>query len=253
MMYDLQKASVWKRASAFLFDAILLSIAVVGFAFLVSSITGYDKKSGRLDEIYSRYEEEYSVDFDITEEEYLALSDAEKQKFDAAGEALNADGEAAKTFSLVVNLTVVIVSVSLLLGFMLLEFAVPLLLGNGQTLGKKIFGVCLVRSDGVKINSVMLLIRTLLGKYTIETMVPVLIIIMIYFRVLGIYGTIVLGLMLLLQIVVFSVSRTNSFIHDLLAGTVAADMTSQRIFVSEDELIEFKKRRAAEAAAKKEY
>ena len=49
MMYDLQKANVFKRASAFLFDVILLSVAAVGFAFIISAITGYDVQSRRLD------------------------------------------------------------------------------------------------------------------------------------------------------------------------------------------------------------
>ena len=40
MIYDLQKASMWKRVSAWLFDTILLSIVAVGFAFLLSTILG---------------------------------------------------------------------------------------------------------------------------------------------------------------------------------------------------------------------
>lgn len=236
-----------------MFDVILLSVAAVGFAFIISAITGYDVQSRRLDDIYARYEQEYGVSFGITEDEYNALPEAEKENFDKAGEALNADAEAAGLFMMVVNLTIVIISISLLLAYMLLEFVVPLLFGNGQTLGKKIFGICLVRTDGVKVTPVMLLIRTLLGKYTIETMVPVLILIMIYFRIVGLTGTVVLLLILLIQIIIFAATRNHSLIHDLLAGTAAADMASQRIFESEDELIEYKKKLAAEAAAKKEY
>ena len=235
-----------------MFDVILLSVAAVGFAFIISAITGYDVQSRRLDDIYARYEQEYGVSFGITEDEYNALPEAEKENFDKAGEALNADAEAAGLFMMVVNLTIVIISISLLLAYMLLEFVVPLLFGNGQTLGKKIFGICLVRTDGVKVTPVMLLIRTLLGKYTIETMVPVLILIMIYFRIVGLTGTVVLLLILLIQMIIFAATRNHSLIHDLLAGT-AADMASQHIFESEDELIEYKKKLAAEAAAKKEY
>ena len=61
MMYDLQKASIWKRASAFLFDVILLSVAAVGFAFIISAVTGYDGYTKELDGIYAAAEEKYGV------------------------------------------------------------------------------------------------------------------------------------------------------------------------------------------------
>ena len=56
MIFDLQKASMWKRISAFLFDIILLVIAVVGFAFLISCIVGFDKHNTALDDAYAKYE-----------------------------------------------------------------------------------------------------------------------------------------------------------------------------------------------------
>ena len=42
MVSDLQKASLWKRISAFLFDFILLGIVAVLFALALSAVTGYD-------------------------------------------------------------------------------------------------------------------------------------------------------------------------------------------------------------------
>ena len=41
---SIQKADLWKRASAALFDVIMLGILVVGFALLFSKIVGYDKR-----------------------------------------------------------------------------------------------------------------------------------------------------------------------------------------------------------------
>ena len=48
MIYDLQRASLWKRISAFLFDAILLGIAAVLFAWCLSAALGYDGYSDTL-------------------------------------------------------------------------------------------------------------------------------------------------------------------------------------------------------------
>lgn len=253
MMYDLQKASIWKRASAFLFDVILLSAAAVGFAFIISAVTGYDGYTKELDGIYAAAEEKYGVKLNMTEDEYRALDEAERESYDAAAKELNEDKEATRIYGTVVNLTVIIISFGFLLSYMLLEFAVPLIIGNGQTLGKKIFGICLVRTDCVRITPVMLLIRTLLGKYTIETMVPALIILMIFFGMTGIVGTAVLGLLLLTEIILIAATPAHTPIHDLLAGTAAADMASQKIFRDRDELIDCRKKLAAEEAAKSEY
>ena len=50
-MLDLQKASMLKRISAFILDVILLAVAITGFAFFLSAVTGYDSYNEKLDEI----------------------------------------------------------------------------------------------------------------------------------------------------------------------------------------------------------
>ncbi len=253
MIFDLQKASALKRISAFILDAILICIVATGFAFAVSQITDYDGHCDRLGAYYSEYETEYGVKFRVTEEERAAFSDEENEKYKKAYEALIADKDAMREYSAVFNLTLTITSVGILLAFLSMEFIVPLALKNGQTVGKKVFGIGVMRTDGVRMNTVMLFVRTFLGKFTLETMIPVLIIIMIFFNGIGIIGLIVLGAELLLQMILFSVTRTRSLIHDLLAGTVVVDMASQMIFDSESEMIEYRKRVSAEKAARSPY
>lgn len=252
-MFDLQKASMWKRVSAFLFDSILLGIVVVGIAFVLSSILKYDSYNTALNNAYASYEAEYGIVFDITEEQYNTMSEEDLNKYNEAYAALIADEEAMYAYNMVVNLTLLIVSLSILLGYLVTEFAVPVRFGNGQTLGKKIFGVAVMRTDGVKVTPPLLFIRTILGKFTIETMIPVLIIVMIFFNSIGIVGILILGLILLLQVILAIATHTNSFIHDVLAKTVAVDMASQMIFESEQELIEYKKKVHAEKATRQEY
>lgn len=253
MVYDIQKASTWKRASAFLFDAILISVLVVGCAYLLSAVLGYDSYSESFEKGTEKYEQLYTVDFEITQEQYEALDEASKKNYDDAFAALNADNEVVYAYSMLVNLALVILSVSVLVSVMVFGFVIPLIFGNGQTLGKKIFGVAVMRTDGVKVNSVVMLIRVLLGQYTIEIMVPLLLVLMIYFNFIGLVGTVVIGLILVLQLIIFCATGTNSLIHDLLAKTVAVDMASQLIFDTEEDMIEFKKKAAAEKAARREY
>lgn len=249
MTYDLQKANMWKRISAFLFDWILLVIAVVGLAFVLSSALNYGEHSARLESCYTALESEYGVKFDISAEEYEALTDGERADYDKAMAALTADPTFVEAFSLLINLTLIIITFSILLGYLILEFFVPLLFKNGQTLGKKIFGIGVMRMDGIRLSPLLLFARTVLGKATVETLLPVLIVIMIYFGYTDILGALVLLLALAaVQLILLCTTRTRTPIHDKLAQTVTVDMASQLIFDSPAAMLEYKQRIHAERA-----
>ncbi len=253
MNNDLQKASMLKRISAYTFDLILLACLVVALAAMLSGVLGFDDYNARMDEAYEKYGQMYDINVSMTMEEYEKLTEAELARYEEALAAMNQDEEVLNTYSMVINLTLVIASVSILLSYLLLELLVPLLFGNGQTLGKKIFGIALMRADGVKVTPFMMFVRTVLGKYTLETMLPVLIIIMLLFQIVGLIGTLILGLFLLLQVILLIATRTNSALHDLLACTVAVDMASQMMFDSPEARLEYQKRINAEKAQKAEY
>lgn len=253
MIFDLQKASLLKRISAYIFDLILFSILSVGVALLLSVVLGYDDHSQTLDACYEKYAAEYGVRLDLTEEEYLSLSEEELARYDAASKAISADPEANYAYNMIVGLALMILSLSVLAAYLVLEFALPLIFGNGQTLGKKIFGIALIRSDGVRLTTLQLFVRTVLGKYTVETMIPILIVIMILFANAGIVGTAVLLLILVLQSALFFATANKTVIHDIMAGTVAVDYASQMIFDSAEALLEYKKRIHAEQSARETY
>lgn len=253
MIYDLQKASVLKRISAFILDLILLATMAVGVGGLLSVILGYDAHSTALEESYAKYESQYGIVFDITAEQYAAMAEEELASYNAAYAALIADEDAMYSYNMVISQSLLIVSLGIFVAYLILEFLVPLYFGNGQTLGKKVFSIALMRVDGVRLTPVALFVRTVLGKYTIETMIPVLLVLMIAFGSLGMTGTLVIGLIGAAQIVLLVVTRNNSLIHDLLAGTVAVDMSSQMIFQSTEDLIAYKKRIHAEKVARTDY
>lgn len=253
MIYDLQKASMWKRISAFLFDNILLLVAIVGIAALLSTMLGYDKHSNTLDAAYEKYETQYGITFNTTQEQYNAMTEAEKANYDAAYDALTADEEAMYAYSMMVNLMLVILSGAILLAMFIFEFAVPMLFGNGQTLGKKIFGIAVMRTDGVKVSGPLMFIRTILGKFTVETMIPVIILFMMFLGTIGIIGPFIFMVLLVLQCIMLVMSRSGRLIHDYLAKTVAVDMSSQMIFDTVEDMVEYKKSVAAEKAAKQDY
>lgn len=253
MIFDLQKASIWKRMSAALLDVILLGILVVGVAFALSVLFNYDSYSETLSNAYAEYESTYGIVFKITEEQYVNMSPEESQKYDDAKAALIADTDAMYAYNMVINLTLTISTLSILLAYLILEFWVPKLFGNGQTIGKKIFAIGVMRTDGIRISSPLMFIRTVLGKFTIETMIPVLIMVMISFNSIGVIGIIILALILIMEIVLMIRTNTNAMIHDVLAKTVVIDMASQMIFNNEEEMLTYKKKVHEEYVSRQTY
>lgn len=253
MIYDLQKANMWKRISALLFDVIMLMILATGIGYVASVVTGYDGYNAKMTAFYEQYEKEYGIDFDISAEDFYALSEEEAKLYEEAIKALNNNMDAMQAYAMVINLTLLIITLSILLSYLVLEFVIPMFLGNGQTLGKKIFSLAVIRTDSVKITAPLLFIRTFLGKFTLETMIPVLIVIMIFFQRIGLLGTLILGGLLLLQCVLMIATQTNSVIHDLLAKTVVVDASSQMIFDSEEELLAYKQKMHAQQVARQAY
>ena len=253
MVYELQRAGIWKRIAAWMFDAIVTGMLAVGLGVVLSALLGYDGYSRAVELAYEKYETQYAVVFEISEEAYLAMSDEDRQNYDAAYGALIADGEAMYAYNMMLNLTLVITTLAILLAVLIWEFGIPLRLGNGQTLGKKIFGLCLVRNDGVKLNTMQLFTRTVLGKYTIETMIPVCILLMLFWGTMDLTGTAILLGLGAVQGVLVCFTRNHTPIHDLLAGTVVVDFASQMIFRTTEDLIAFQKQVAADRAKRQPY
>ena len=253
MKLDLQKASMTKRLSAYILDLFIVILVAAGLMALIYDIVDYDSKANELQSYYDEYEERYGIDTQLSSEEISKLSDADQAKYAEASKAFSEDERIRNVYSILINLTIVITSISLLISYVLTDVVLPLILKNGQTVGKKVFNIALMRADGVKASPFQLFVRAVLGKFTIETMLPVLLIMMMLFGVMGGIALIVVLLLLVLQIVVMAISKTNSAIHDLLAVTVAVDLESQRIFESEAALMEYKQRIAAEKAEAAPY
>lgn len=253
MIYDLQKASLLKRASAWLLDVILLVVLACGFGMVMSSVLDYDAQSETLFGYYEKYEKQYGVDFDATAEELEKMTQEQKDRFNAASEALLKDPEVLQAYNMVVSMSLVILSASVLLSYLCMEFAVPLLLKNGQTIGKKIFGIALMRADGVRLTPFMLFVRTVLGKYTIETMIPLMAMAMLLLGTMGGVALTVLLVLVVCEVVLMIRSKTNSTIHDYMSATVAVDLSSQMIFDTPEDLMAYRKQVHAEHVKKETY
>lgn len=250
MDYEIQKASLWKRIAAGILDFILIIVLATGTGWALSGLLQYDNYSNRLDQLRSSYEERYGIDLDVPME---ALSTEQQAVYKAADEAFGQDEEAIYLFNMAINLILLIVTGGILAAVIVLELIVPLLIGNGQTVGKKVFSLCLVRSDGVKMNNLQLFARTVLGKFAVETMIPVYVVIMFLFNALNLMSLILGVAVLLTQCISIIATRNNCLLHDLMVGTVVVDYGSQKIFKSTDDLIAYQKKIAADRAARQTY
>ena len=253
MRFELQRADFWKRISAFLFDIILLGIVIVGAAAAMSAILGYDKHMAVVEQVEKEYTEKYGVNSELTEEEMAALSAEERAIYDAYDEARQKDERLIIGYNLLFSMALAITSVSILIGYVVMELLVPIFFKNGQTLGKKIFGLAVVHTNGVRLHGQAHFVRSVIGKCLIEALVPAYFILMILFGSLGIVGLVVLVLMAGLQLFALISTRTRSAIHDLISDTVVVDMASQMIFENADELIAYKTKIHEEMVNQKEY
>ncbi|MBO5776555.1 MAG: RDD family protein [Clostridia bacterium] len=365
MIFDIQKASLTKRLTAFILDVILFAVFATGFAWIIGLVCDYDTHldcSVANQEAYTTYYQRfYDVDFS---KQYDKLSDADKAIWDAHTEPFNAlvqndssinieidklleyrtkylnshgidlfatqkeydeftaeqkeawksaytacqeelratYGENAllmkpisyvlkfesqhntdltanksdlkkpelraynKAFTkctrgltkdvpygqrmmMVISFTILITSLSILLSMALLEFGVPLIFKNGQTIGKKVFGIAVMHENGVKVNAITMFVRTFLGKYAVETMSPALLILLLFMGN-GAISIIVFALIILFEIVLFIWKKnTRPFIHDVFAKTVCVDLASQMIFENEEEMLAFRRATYAEKSS----
>ena len=268
-MFELRKIGIVKRASAWLLDAILLAVLATGFMFIISLICNYSREEALAIQYYSEWEdfrkdyigtvaEYYGFTYEENgEDEYVITKDGDISSLNAVIKELDAsNGEDAATaeayhkymaltpaakvdlqYNYVHSLLFMMVSLGILLAYLVLEFILPIFLKNGQTVGKKVFGICLVRPNCVKMTTLSLFARTFVGKFAIETMFPVLLVFLFFFGGIGLLAIILFAALLILNVVLFFATQNRTPIHDILAGTVAVDMKLQMIFESEDELV----------------
>ena len=253
MRFELQRADFWKRISAFLFDIIIFGILLMGVATAMSAILDYDKYLDIVEQVEMEYVEKYGINPDITDEEFAALTDEEKEPYLECDRKRQQDERLIIAYNILIDFAVAIISVSILVASVVLELVVPIFFKNGQTLGKKIFGLAVIHTNGVRLRGQAHFIRSIIGKCAVETMIPAYLILMVLFGNLGIVGAAVLGLILILQIAVIASTKTRSAIHDLISDTVVVDFQSQMIFENADELIAYKTRLHEEEVNKKEY
>ncbi len=229
-MIDLQKASYAKRLFAFLADLIAASILTVGIYLLMTWIMNTDAMLEKYNGIVHEYEERFGVTFNITQEQYDGMDEEAKKHYREAVDAVNGDEEANRAMTSYYTAVFVIFASGILLSMLILGFAIPLILGDGRTLGKKLFGLGVMKIDYTKVTPVMMFVRSVIGKGVMEILLPVMLILTSMSGVTGIFGLIMLGIFAVAEVVSIVKTPENRLLHDIIAGTAVVDWESQMIF-----------------------
>jgi hypothetical protein len=126
MIYDLQKADVWKRASAALLDFILALIIAVGAIFLLSYVTGLNSHYESYETIMDSYEEKHGVDFDAVadSEAFNALPKDQQDKLNEAFADFAADENANFHYNLMIQLIILNFTLGILISIAVIEFLI---------------------------------------------------------------------------------------------------------------------------------
>ena len=258
MYYDIQKAPVTKRIGAFLLDFMLLVILIVFATSLLTHAMNVNKHienikviTDEIEENKEYYEEKYQLKLDITDEEFNTMTEEEKIACNEAWSKMYNETGLTKLENKVVSLYILAITCGALIAILLTEVLVPALMKHGRTLGKRAFGLAVMRKNCVKIHPVQMVARALLGKFTICLMFPIYAI--VFYGLNSMPGKVILVVVLGAQLIAMGVSKNNAAIHDLIVGTTVVDYDSQMIYENEEELQAAIEKDKAEQAARKTY
>lgn len=238
MTISIQKANFWKRFSAWMLDSVLIIFLALGFIVALFPIVNIrslaDQYTAKTEPYRAQIEAEFNIDLDMSQEDYAAMTEEARAEYNeklekanaALSEKLQADTEVMALQRTIMQLFISVCFVSLFLSHLILGFVLPLFLKNGQTVGKKMLGLGVMRTNAVRITPPVLFIRQLIGVFAMETAA------VLYMCMLGSVGMIAALLVQLLQIGLLIKTPTSSSIHDLLSDTMVVDIASQRIFDS---------------------
>lgn len=247
-MLEFHKAKPIKRLAAYLIDLILLVAITAGAWMAIYSATDYSHYDEQFRGYIDQYAQKHGVDLNITNDEIQNYPEDVQEKYNQALLDLNDDPQAMAAYAQKAKIDLLSAMVSFFAAYVILEVMIPLILKNGQTVGKKIMGLCVMHKYHVRVGVMQIIYRAVLGKYFIETLIPAALLILKNYGVLGTTASLVLSAIAMTQGFIVLMSQANCGIHDKLFKTVVADFNKQHIFDTWDDRFDFEEAYEAEMA-----
>lgn len=215
----MEKHPFMKRAFAGAIDVLLIAILTVFIAMPMSSLTGYKQARADVDSMLSSMEQAYGVRFNLTPQELQNLTEEQSRQYEAAFARFAGSEEDVKNYNRMVLGSYMTVLGSVLVAVLILELGIPLILKNGQTLGKKLMGLVVIKMEGSPADALGIIARAVLGKYLVEIAVPVFTILAIYNGNAGGRSSLMIMGLFLVQAACMGLTKERRLIHDFLSGT----------------------------------
>ena len=227
-MLEIKKAGLVKRGIAALVDLILIAALCIGVGFVVSPMTNYDEKIQEYEELIDEYTEKYGIDTELTQEQFDKMTkeeqDAYNMRVEEANAALNEDEYALELYYDIIVLSLFNVTVYILVAYLVLGFVVPLLFGNGQTIGKKLFGIGSVSFSGNRINIIQLLVNSGIKGVSLWLVPAMYCFAFMDLGVSFVHLRYAIALLCLINIICFLATKNRLWLHNVISGTVCADV-----------------------------
>lgn len=238
-MLDFHKAKPIKRLAAYLIDLIMLVAITAGVWIAMYSAMDYNTYVQEFQGYIDEYAQKHGVDLSIPSNEIQNYPEEVQEKYNEALLDLNDNKEAMASYAQRFKIDILAAMVGFFVAYLILEVMIPLILKNGQTVGKKIMGLCVMHKYHVRVGAMQIIYRSILGKYFIETMIPVGMLLLKNYGVLGTTASLIMAVIAMTQGFIVLMSQANCGIHDKLFHTVVADFKKQYIFDSWNERFDF--------------
>lgn len=230
-IFSPKKASTIKRLGAYLIDAILFITLFAGMVLLVSYIVGYQNNYSLLESKYI----EHGVY--ILKNNTYTFCDETTDLCKQAWIDFNNDKDACYYYDHSTSLTTLIITISAFISYGILEFVMPMIFKNGQTIGMKCFKIGLIDKQGIRVKNIQIFIRFLFGKFLVSRILPVYGFIFMVFNLTGgLYGFVLAVGILLCDLAMMIFSKTKSGIANAISSTYAVDLEETYIFNTIEEL-----------------
>lgn len=264
-IYEIRRAKVFKRIAAFIFDALIFLILWSGIFILSETLsTGYQATTKIYAEKCFEHNLSHEIELedgtkgyqvwtltDFLKSEYAPTNcripeDSDMSKLEISedcsksyddfmaknNEAFGKDKEAIKAYSDLLIYRLSFYSIATLLSILILNFAVPMLFKNGQTIGKKIIHIAVLSNNGIRIKNWQIFARAVLGVFAIEIM-PF----MLYLAAPGAFGYAftLAAIVGIINLFLFVLTKNRTMIHDFIAGSIVIDLDTTVVIGSLEE------------------
>ncbi len=182
-----------KRFSSGLLDLVILLLLSFFFIFLLSRL------------LHFNYYETSLIEYDSSYEDLIEL------------------GGVGNDYKKTLFEVFFILLFGVFIAFLLLEFIVPIVLKDGRSIGKRVFLLSLASPRGGEVKVFSLFIRSIIGKYLVETL-PILLSILMFFFNLNPTIFVVSGICVwMVNIILLFAFPKGRLIHDILAFTYVVE------------------------------